>query len=170
MIVLSVLSSAAPAVYDSGIARSIPGLTFIRFHLQSLKSGCPRMPAQVSSTSLDHGPKITCSVAKSPRVPEQCDVIIQSIQTPNAMYKLGGGCRENPRGAIITQERKRNPNEIKRHKDTSPEGVRISCHWHIYTNDTNEICIGRLRSENARCFHGSVAAVMDIHATRSISE
>ncbi|GFW84907.1 uncharacterized protein TNCV_681951 [Trichonephila clavipes] len=37
------------------------------------------VPAQVSSTSLDHGSKITWSVAKSPRVAEQCDVNIQSI-------------------------------------------------------------------------------------------
>ncbi|GFX48933.1 uncharacterized protein TNCV_2797241 [Trichonephila clavipes] len=37
------------------------------------------VPAQVSSTSLEHGSKITWSVAKSPRVAEQCDVNIQSI-------------------------------------------------------------------------------------------
>ncbi|GFT09653.1 uncharacterized protein TNCV_4948141 [Trichonephila clavipes] len=36
------------------------------------------VPAQVSSTSLDHGSK-TWSVAKGPRVAEQCDVNIQSI-------------------------------------------------------------------------------------------
>ncbi|GFU91973.1 uncharacterized protein TNCV_3765981 [Trichonephila clavipes] len=38
------------------------------------------VPAQVSSTSLDHGSKITWSVAKSPRVAEQCDVNINSTQ------------------------------------------------------------------------------------------
>ncbi|GFY05657.1 uncharacterized protein TNCV_4403241 [Trichonephila clavipes] len=37
------------------------------------------VPAQVSSTSLDHG-SITWSVAKSPRVAEQCDVNILSIK------------------------------------------------------------------------------------------
>ncbi|GFT50458.1 uncharacterized protein TNCV_1314271 [Trichonephila clavipes] len=41
------------------------------------------VPAQVSSTSLDHGSKITWSVAKSPRVAEQCDVNINSTQLPN---------------------------------------------------------------------------------------
>ncbi|GFS83544.1 hypothetical protein TNCV_66851 [Trichonephila clavipes] len=37
------------------------------------------VPAQVSSTSLDHGSKITWSVAKSPRAAEQCDVNLHSL-------------------------------------------------------------------------------------------
>ncbi|GFV18274.1 hypothetical protein TNCV_269771 [Trichonephila clavipes] len=43
-----------------------------------------RVPAQVSSTSLDHGSK-TWSIVKSPRAAEQCDVNIQSI---NLITKL----------------------------------------------------------------------------------
>ncbi|GFX77964.1 uncharacterized protein TNCV_909811 [Trichonephila clavipes] len=37
------------------------------------------VPAQVSSTSLDHGSKLRVRRQKNPRVAEQCDVNIQSI-------------------------------------------------------------------------------------------
>ncbi|GFX06650.1 hypothetical protein TNCV_382461 [Trichonephila clavipes] len=37
------------------------------------------VPAQVSSTSLDHGSKLRGPSPKSPRVAEHCDVNIQSI-------------------------------------------------------------------------------------------
>ncbi|GFS71311.1 uncharacterized protein TNCV_5050561 [Trichonephila clavipes] len=38
------------------------------------------VPAQVSSTSLDHGSKLRGPSPKSPRVAEQCDVNINSTQ------------------------------------------------------------------------------------------
>ncbi|GFS70886.1 uncharacterized protein TNCV_2719691 [Trichonephila clavipes] len=37
------------------------------------------VPAQVSSTSLDHGSKLRGPSPKSPRVAEQCDVNINSL-------------------------------------------------------------------------------------------
>ncbi|GFX26587.1 uncharacterized protein LOC103524116 [Trichonephila clavipes] len=46
-----------------------------------------RVPAQVSSTSLDHGSKFTRSVAKSRRVAKQCDVNNQSINQSGAFSK-----------------------------------------------------------------------------------
>ncbi|GFT48094.1 hypothetical protein TNCV_1000931, partial [Trichonephila clavipes] len=45
------------------------------------------VPAQVSSTSLDHGSN-AWSVAKSPRVAEQCDVNIQSINQSIDLHDL----------------------------------------------------------------------------------
>ncbi|GFX12766.1 uncharacterized protein TNCV_3437401 [Trichonephila clavipes] len=44
------------------------------------------MPAQVSSTSLDHGSKLRGPLPKSPGVAEQCDVNIQSINQSSPNY------------------------------------------------------------------------------------
>ncbi|GFV60134.1 uncharacterized protein TNCV_3886521 [Trichonephila clavipes] len=46
------------------------------------------VPAQVSSTSLDHGSKLRGPSPKSPRVAEQCDVNIQSINRYSSMSKM----------------------------------------------------------------------------------
>ncbi|GFV03937.1 integrase catalytic domain-containing protein [Trichonephila clavipes] len=44
------------------------------------------VPPQVSSTSLDHGSKLRGPSPKSPRVAEQCDVNIQSINQSNLVF------------------------------------------------------------------------------------
>ncbi|GFX77527.1 hypothetical protein TNCV_4025771 [Trichonephila clavipes] len=53
------------------------------------------LPAQGSSTSLDHGSKLRGPSPKA-RVAEQCDVNIQSINQPSEIGRINSGERVSP--------------------------------------------------------------------------
>ncbi|GFU26978.1 hypothetical protein TNCV_1151501 [Trichonephila clavipes] len=63
-----------------------------------------RVPAQVSSTSLDHGSNLPAPSPKSPRVAEQCDVNIQS-NTREGMNVCKGIGYLLHAGTIISRQR-----------------------------------------------------------------
>ncbi|GFU57657.1 transposable element Tcb2 transposase [Trichonephila clavipes] len=63
------------------------------------------VPAQVSSTSLDHGSKLRGPSPKSPRVAEQCDVNIQSINqlTDSEAWRVVGRLEGGQTQAEVAQ-------------------------------------------------------------------
>ncbi|GFV01997.1 hypothetical protein TNCV_1551511 [Trichonephila clavipes] len=74
------------------------------------------VPAQVSSTSLDHGSKLRGPSPKSPRVAEQCDVNIQSInqrERENAHGDKIVPTLKSPYNTEISGEKTDPPNRTK---------------------------------------------------------
>ncbi|GFU42634.1 hypothetical protein TNCV_1545081 [Trichonephila clavipes] len=56
---------------------------------------CPRMPAQVSSTSLDHGPKLRVPSPKA-LVYLNSATLLFNQSNPECRVQAWRGCRENP--------------------------------------------------------------------------